>query len=495
MTSVTGTTADVRPRVVVVGLGPGDHAHVTAQTLADIAEIPIRFLRTAVHPCADIVGAATTFDDLYETADTFDDVYTQIADELAAAAQQHGEILYAVPGSPRVLERTVRLLLDRNDLTCDVRPAMSFLDVAWTRLGIDPVESGVRLVDGHQFATAAAGERGPLLVAHTHANWVLSDIKLAVESATGDERVTILQALGTADERIIETTWSELDRTVDADHLTSLWIPELATPVGAEYVRFHHLARVLREQCPWDIEQTHASLVPYLLEETYEVVDAVAALDPDDPATDANLIEELGDLLYQVEFHATIAEQEGRFTIADVASGIHDKLVRRHPHVFGELAGSDLDTDAVLSNWDDIKRAEKSRRSTFEGIPRSMPALSYAAKVGKQASKVGFDWPAVEGAFDKIHEETAELRAAIDDAEASATASIQDELGDLLFAVVNVARHLRIDPELALRAATDKFRSRFEAVEELADERAIDLQRADLTTLDELWDEVKAMRR
>ena len=404
-----------------------------------------------------------------------------------------------MPGSPLVLERTVRYLRQRcadgaMGIELEILPAMSFLDVAYARLGIDPIEAGVRLVDGHDFATAAAGERGPLLVAHTHANWVLSDIKLAVDGASGDEPVVILQALGTPDERIVDTTWAELDRTVDADHLTSIWIPELATPVGAEYVRFHQLARTLREQCPWDIEQTHQSLIPYLLEETYEVVDALQALDPDDPTTDDDLIEELGDLLYQIEFHATIAEQEGRFTIADVAAGVHDKLVRRHPHVFGrdgEIvdvgAGADA-VDRVLANWDDIKRDEKRRTSIFQGIPRSMPSLGYAAKVGRKASKVGFDWPDVAGAFEKIAEETRELRDAIDGVQPDEQ---RDELGDLLFAVVNVARHLDIDPELALRAATDKFRSRFETVEQLATDRAIDLRTSDLATLDALWDEAK----
>ena len=166
----------------------------------------------------------------------------------------------------------------RDDIDCDLRPAMSFLDVAWARLGVDPVEAGARLIDGHEFATAAAGETGPLLVAHTHANWVLSDIKLAVDEATGDEPVTILHALGTPDEQIVETTWADLDRTIDADHLTSIWIPRLRTPVGGAYVRFHQLTRTLREQCPWDIEQTHESLIPHLLEESYEVVDAIHAL-------------------------------------------------------------------------------------------------------------------------------------------------------------------------------------------------------------------------
>ena len=321
---------------------------------------------------------------------------------------------------------------------------------------------------------------------------MLSDIKLAVDEAGGDEPVTILHALGTPDELIVEVAWADLDRTIDADHLTSLWIPRLAAPVGAAYIRFHELTRTLREQCPWDVEQTHHSLIPHLLEEAYEVVDAIQALDAagsqgaDDATSidsarigsesadaDADLIEELGDLLYQIEFHATIAEQEGRFTIADVANGIHDKLVRRHPHVFGDLVGSDLDTGEVLSNWDDIKRQEKSRTSVFDGIPRSMPALAYAAKVGTKASKVGFDWPDVDGAFPKIAEETAELHEAIDHPDDDTATA--DELGDLLFAVVNVARHLRIDPELALRAATDKFRTRFEGVERLALERSIDL--------------------
>jgi tetrapyrrole methylase family protein/MazG family protein len=489
----------VAPRIVVVGLGPGGHEHVTEATRAAIQRSEHRYLRTAIHPSADLVPDAITFDQLYDTADTFDDVYVEITSSLVSAATEHGEILYAVPGSPLVLERSVRYLRDRADVEITILPAMSFLDVAWARLDIDPIEAGVRLVDGHDFATAAAGERGPLLVAHAHADWVLSEIKLAVDGATGDEPIAILQALGTPDERIVTTTWADLDRTVTADHLTSLWIPHLATPVGAEYVRFHQLTRVLRERCPWDIEQTHESLVPHLLEEAYEVVDAVHGLDASDPATDEHLIEELGDLLYQIEFHATIAEQEGRFTIADVASGIHDKLVRRHPHVFGDLVDAGLDTDEVLSNWDDIKRAEKGRTSIFEGIPRSMPALAYAAKVGAKASKVGFDWPDVDGALPKIAEETAELEVVIaagSDADTAAppasTSRTTEELGDLLFAVVNVARHLHVDPELALRAATDKFRRRFEIVERLASERSIDLRAADLVVLDALWDEAKA---
>ena len=513
------------PRVVVAGLGPGGVDHVTAETLATIERIPHRYLRTSRHPSAHLVPDPVTFDEIYERADSFADVYAEIADRLVAAAVEHGEVLYVVPGSPLVLERSVRALRGDARIECELLPAMSFLDVAWARLGIDPVERAVRLIDGHEFTAGATGATGALLVAHTHANWVLSDIKLAIDDPSGAldaTPVVLLHALGTPDEAVVHTTWAEMDRTIEADHLTSLYVPSLTTPVGGGYVRFHELARTLREQCPWDIEQTHQSLLPYLIEETYEVVDAIQGLDAADPATDEALIEELGDLLYQIEFHATIAEQEGRFTIADVTRGVHDKLVRRHPHVFtstglstststglstststglstststglstsGDAEGNVVDVDEVLSNWEKIKRAEKARTSVFDGVPSALPGLAYAGAIQSKAAKVGFDWPDVSGALPKIVEEAGELAHATTGG--SGNEAIADELGDLLFAVVNVARHLDVDPEVALRAATHKFRSRVEQVEQLATARGIDMHTADLDTLDAIWNEIKA---
>jgi tetrapyrrole methylase family protein / MazG family protein len=474
------------PNITVVGLGPGSDQHVTAETLSAIDAHEHCYLRTAQHPSAPLVGGAEALDRFYERADTFDDVYSAIVDYLVGEATRHGRILYAVPGSPLVLERTVRLLRADPLVDTSMLPALSFLDVAYARLGIDPVETGLRLIDGHDFAVAAAGYGGPMLIAHTHANWVLSDIKLAAD-ADADTPVVVLQRLGADDESIVHTTWSELDRAVVADHLTSVFVPRLEAPVGQELVRFHHLARTLRERCPWDQEQTHQTLVKYLLEETYEVVDALQALDPDDPATDEALIEELGDLLYQIEFHATIAEQQGRFTMADVAQGVHDKLVRRHPHVFGDVEVDDA--NQVVANWDAIKQTEKQRSSVFEGVPTAQPSLSYAYAVQRKAAKVGFDWPDVHGALPKIAEETAEVMEA---AAAGSASDVGGEVGDLLFAVVNVARHLGVEPEAALRAASAKFRTRFERVERLAAERGIELRGADLDQLDALWDEVKA---
>jgi tetrapyrrole methylase family protein/MazG family protein len=459
---------------------------VTAETKDAIARIPHRFLRTARHPSVEVVADATTFDPLYDNASSFDALYPAIVETLVAAAEEHGEVLYAVPGSPFVGERSVELLRTEPRVSVDIRPALSYLDLAWAALGVDPLTAGVRLVDGRRFAVEAAGERGPLLVAQCDRRYILSDIKLAVDDVP--EPVVLLHHLGLADQTIVSLAWAELDRAVTPDHLTTLWIPSLAAPVGSELLRFHELVRTLREQCPWDREQTHTSLTSHLVEETYELVEAIEELDY--TGGDDHLIEELGDVLFQIEFHSVIAEQEGRFTMADVARTVHDKLVHRHPHVFGASmaglaeAGS---ADQVVANWEVIKRAEKGRRSLFDGIPGGLPALAYAAKVQRKAASVGFDWDDVDGALPKIAEEAGELAVAVGDA-----AAVTDELGDLLFAVVNVARHLDVDAETALRAATAKFRRRFEAVEALAAARELVLDELDLAVLDALWDEVKA---
>lgn len=464
------------PRVVVAGLGPAGPDLLTAATREALERIPTRWLRTARHPAAATVPGAATFDELYERADTLEEVYAGIVDALVEAAASSGEVLYLVPGSPAVAERSVELLRRDGRVAVEVLPAVSFLDLAWDRLGVDPLAAGVRLVDGRRFAEEAAGERGPLLVAQCDSPLVLSEVKLAVDEPPAT--VTVLQRLGLADEAVFEVAWGDLDRAVTPDHLTALWVPELAAPVGRELVRFAELVRTLRQRCPWDREQTHRSLTRHLLEEAYEAVEAIEALD--EPGGPDHLEEELGDVLFQVCFHATLAAESGWFTLADVARGIHDKLVRRHPHVFGEVQAETA--GQVMANWDRIKQDEKGRSSVLDGIPAALPSLLHAAKVQRRAASLGFDWASVDGAYAKVAEELDELRA-----EPS-----EEELGDLLFAVVNVARHLDVDPEAALRAASGKFRQRFAAVEELARRRQLDLATLDLAGLDALWDEVKA---
>jgi tetrapyrrole methylase family protein / MazG family protein len=381
-------TGPARPRVEVVGLGPGGADLLHAGALAVFAgHAPqARFTRTDRHPAVVALGEHGSFDDAYAGAERLDDVYTAIAAAVATAAAEHGSVCYAVPGSPLVAERTVELLRARPDLDVRLHPALSFLDLAWARLGVDPLAAGVRLVDGHRFAEEAAGQAGPLLIGQCDHRDVLSAVKLAVEDP-GDLTVTVLQRLGLPDESVREIRWEDLDREVDADHLTSLWIPRLAAPVAAELVRFAELVRVLRERCPWDSVQTHTSLRPYVVEEAYEVVDAIDGFDPDEGTGVDELEEELGDLLFQVVLHAAIAAEEGWFTLADVARVVHDKLVRRHPHVFGDVTVDGADD--VVRNWDEIKAAEKGRTGPFDGIPAAFPARLYAEKVQRRAAKAG----------------------------------------------------------------------------------------------------------
>ena len=471
---------------MVAGLGPAGPDLLTAATTSALERIAVRFVRTARHPAASAVTGATSFDSLYEESATLEDVYAGIVEALVAAASAapSGEVLYLVPGSPAVAERTVELLRADGRVELDVLPALSFLDLAWARLGVDPLAAGVRLVDGRRFAEDAAGERGPLLVAQCDSAAVLSDVKLAVDDPPAT--LTVLQRLGLPDESVSEVAWDDLDRVVEPDHLTSLWIASLAAPVASELVRFAELVRTLRQRCPWDREQTHASLTRHLLEEAYETVEAIeglAAVDGDSGEGMDHLEEELGDLLFQVCFHTTLAAEAGHFTLADVAKGIHDKLVHRHPHVFGSVQADTA--GQVVANWDRIKAEEKGRASVMDGIPSALPSLLHAAKVQRRAASLGFDWESVEGAYPKVAEELEELQA-----EPS-----EEELGDLLFAVVNVARHLGFDPEAALRGATGKFRVRFTAVEGLARGRGLDLATLDLAGLDALWDEVKATSR
>ena len=230
--------------------------------------------------------------------------------------------------------------------------------------------------------------------------------------------------------------------------------------------------------CPWDREQTHQSLKPHLVEECYELIDAIDAGD------DKELKEELGDLLLQVVLHSQMAAEASRFTLDEVATGIADKLVNRHPHVFGEnrLPNS----DAVLKQWEVIKRSEKhERRSILDGVPKGLPALARAEKVQTKAARVGFDWNEADGALEKVREELQEIESAAED-------RLPEEVGDLLFAVVNFARKRKLDAEQLLNEASSKFAARFRAMERLAEDRGLEFASLNLLEMDRLWDEAKA---
>lgn len=480
-------------------MGPAGEALMPPGTRELLATATTAFLRTSRHPAAAAVPGIATFDRHYDEAETFDEVYERIVGDLVTTAQvvstNGGEVVYAVPGSPLVAERTVELL--RADPRVDVTfvVAMSFLDLAWLRLGVDPVASGVRLVDGTRFALEAAGERGPLLVAQCWSTSVLSEVKLAIgdtEPPPGpDLTVTVLHHLGLADEVVATVPWHELDHAVVPDHLTTLWVPRLAAPVAGELAALDELVRRLRRDCPWDRQQTHASLERHLLEEAYEVLEAIEALDRasehahEEGGSDASaeaerratlhLEEELGDLLFQVFLHSRLAAEEGRFTIADVARALHDKLVSRHPHVFGDVAAHDAAT--VVANWEEIKKREKGRASVTDGIPAALPSLSLAAKLLRKSGAIpGATLPDTttvrEDAAALIASVVAEVDKGGSEEERQLHTAVDAEAGALLWAVADLVRRAGVEPEDALRARAGRFADHLRDIERHEDDRA-----------------------
>lgn len=441
--------SEPKANIVVVGLGPADQRLITTETraLLDRAHAEGRcVLRTSRHPASAVVPQAESFDHFYESSASFGEVYRAIVGDLIERAERSPKtIVYAVPGSPNVAESTVELLLKDDRVWVEVLPALSFADLAWTRLGIDPLAQGVRIVDGRNFAIDAAGERGPLLVAQCDRPHVLSDIKLSIENP-GSLEVTVIQRLGLDDERMFRVPWNELDRAVDPDHLTSLYLPRMAVPVAAELARFGWLVERLRQDCPWDNAQTHESLRRHLLEETYEVLEAIDGFDGSTGDGSEELCEELGDLLFQVFIHSELARESGHFTIVDVAAGIYNKLYDRHPHVFGDGETAAVTADEALASWEQSKKVEKQRDSVMDGIPPDLPALLFASKIQSKAASTG---------------RPLSLASPVE----LADGSTEGDVGDALFRMVDEARALGIDPEQALRLAARRAEASFRRTE------------------------------
>jgi len=468
-------------RVVAVGLGPAGADHLLPVARAVLASASHRYARTLRHPAVDdLVGDGITFrsfDDVYDAASDLESAYAEIAARLVAAAHEHGEVVYAVPGSPAVAERAVALLRAEPTVDLELVAGVSFADLAWVRLGVDPMDGDARVVDGRAIDTSGSAEpvelAGRLLVAQCDNPFVLSDVKLALLEHLGpDTPVTVLQRLGLPDERITVLALEELDRgDVVPDHLTSVFVDAGAVGSARELVRLVQLTKRLRDPggCPWDAEQTHASLTRYLLEEAYEAVEAIEHL-ADDGA--APLEDELGDVLYQVVLHAVIAQETGEFTLADVARGVHDKLVRRHPHVFGDVVAGgsgperQVSTADVMRNWEQIKKDEKGATSVMDGLTPGLPSLLYTHKMFRKAAAAGLDPGSLDDALDRIDAALAGLRTHDD-------AQLEAQLAEVLAASVIVARVGGVDAESALRGWAADYRRRFEAVERDAAARGV----------------------
>jgi tetrapyrrole methylase family protein/MazG family protein len=349
-----------------------------------------------------------------------------------------------------------------------------------TALGVDPLAANVQLVDA---LSPRLDPQRPAVLAQLYSQRIASQVKLALADLyPEDYPVTVVSHAGVSgEERTLEIALEDLDRGGDFDHLTCLYVPALAPERDFRtFAGLQHIVRRLRapDGCPWDREQTHASLKGFLLEEAYE---ALAALDEGDPHL---LREELGDLLMQIMLQAQIADESGEFEVADVIEGIASKLVRRHPHVFGEV---EVETaDEVALNWEAIKKEERGDEPLLAAVPISLPALVHAQSLQDRAAGVGFEWPHLERVLDKLAEELREL------AGAESAAHRLDEFGDVLFMLTSVARKLGIDAEEALRLAARKFRQRFTRMERLARQRGRTLEGLSLAEMERLWEEAKA---
>ncbi|WP_040206551.1 bifunctional methyltransferase/pyrophosphohydrolase YabN [Neobacillus jeddahensis] len=481
--------------IEIIGLGAGDLDQLPVGVYKKLLHSgkPL-CLRTKEHPVvADLEKEGlvyTSFDAVYEKHDQFEAVYEEIAQTLLVKAENES-VIYAVPGHPLVAERAVQLLLEygpKKNVDIIIGGGQSFIDAIFTSLKIDPVE-GFQLLDGTALQASQLQIEQHIFISQVYDQFIASNVKLTLmEKLPDDYPVTIVTAAGSSQEVIQQVPLYELDRNVTINNLTSVYIP----PVQEESILLKNFAKlreiiaVLRgpNGCPWDKEQTHESLKRYLIEETYEVIEAINNEDID------NLVEELGDVLLQVMLHAQIGEDDGYFSIDDIIEVLSAKMIRRHPHVFG--TGKAANADEVVQNWQEIKNQEKGEAaaSLLEGVSKAQPNLLRAYEMQKKAAKVGFDWQEITPALEKVKEELDEFIAELDGTDDGLVRAKQ-EFGDLLFAFVNVARFLKLHPEEALFETNEKFTRRFHYVEKMVQASGRSFAEHTLDQLDLYWDEAK----
>lgn len=500
--------------ITIVGLGSGDEQQLTIGVWRTLKSAERLFLRTDRHPVADWLKAEgirfETFDRLYEAHADFESAYAAMIERLLAESRS-GDLVYAVPGHPMVAEATVRRLREMAEggdgPSVRLLGGESFLDQAFIRLGFDPIE-GFQFLDAAGIAPQSLRPSLHTIIGQVYDRNTASDVKLALMEVYPDEYpVVVAHDLGIAgSERIQRLPLYELDRIDDYGNRSLVWVPRSDDDRlrFRFFERLHETVRILRspEGCPWDREQTHASLRKHLIEETYEVLEAI---DDDDPEA---MCEELGDLLLQVMLHAQIEEETGTFTVWDVIAGLNEKLIRRHPHVFGERKADNA--DEALRTWQSIKAEEKRGKaaaspdgdkaaSRLDGIPRDLPAVLAAYKLQKKAAEVGFDWNRAGDVLAKVEEEINEIRQLVETDKARPAGhgaeNLAEELGDLLFAAVNAARFLQVDPEAALASANRKFIRRFQHIERRLEASGRTFAETDLDEMEKWWQEAKAAER
>ncbi|MEC1180196.1 nucleoside triphosphate pyrophosphohydrolase [Metasolibacillus meyeri] len=482
--------------LTVIGLGAADFEQLPLGVYKKLKSAKKLYVRTLDHPVIkDLIAEGIefhSFDAIYEKHDTFQPVYEEIATYLMAAVQQE-PVLYAVPGHPLVAEQTVQHLIEasRNgQIELKIEGGQSFLDPIFTVLQIDPIE-GFQLLDGTSLTMDELNMRQHILIAQVYDEFSASEVKLTLmEKYRDDYPVTIVTAAGSSQEKLVTVPLYELDQVAELNNLTTVYVSPVTTDEDAlrDWTTLRRIIAVLRgpNGCPWDRKQTHESLKKYLIEETHEFLAAVDAED------DFAMVEELGDVLLQVFLHAQIGEDNGYFNLEEVLASVSEKMIRRHPHVFGDVSAEDADT--VVANWEAIKRQEKgeSEEPLLSSEYRTESSLQTSYNYQKKAASVGFDWPNADDTWDKFAEEWQEFRQEV--TEGSATSRL-DEFGDVLFTLVNIARFYKISPEEAMIHANEKFARRFGYVEQQVKASGQDFTAFTLEQLDAFWNEAKKQEK
>jgi len=451
--------------IILMGLGPGDPGLLTREALAWLEQINTLVLRTKQHPTVEALPdhlELVSFDEVYEAFESFEEVYETIISRVLEMGRKPDGVTYAVPGHPFVAEATCPEILKRAEgegIPVKVIHGLSFLEPTFRALGIDPFPNLI-MIDAMQVGisqTPGFPPSSPALVAQIYSREVASEVKLTLMAAYPDDHpVTLVHGAGTESEVIEDLPLHAIDKSPHLGLLSSLYIYPLAETSSFE--SFQEIIAKLRAPggCPWDREQTHLSLRPFLLEETYEALDALDREDMTD------LEEELGDLLLQIVLHAQIATEDGDFNIHQVIDGVGQKLIRRHPHVFSEVKVSGV--SGVIRNWEAIKAEERGENGTstkeglLDGVPRALPALSQAQEIIERVGRVNFSLLLEQG--------TPEImRQKLEDLEAADEIESMDTIGELLLATVALAYRNEVDAESALRERLRRFRKRFKHME------------------------------
>lgn len=477
--------------LTIIGLGAGDLNQLALGTYRKLKEADFIIARTDQHPAIVELRAegmlVESFDAIYEENDAFEKVYEEITNELLSLCARK-PVTYVVPGHPLVAEKTVQLLIEKERaglITLEIAGGNSFLDPIFAALRIDPIE-GFQLLDGTNLSREDVQMTQHVLIGQVYDAFVASDVKLTLmEKYADDYPVTIVTAAGSVNEKLRTVPLFELDRVTEIDNLTTVYVPPVEQLEGRlkEWKTFREIIAKLRGPggCPWDRKQTHATLKKYLIEEAHELLEAINNEDYDE------MTEELGDVLLQVFLHAQVGEDDAYFSLEDVLETVSAKMIRRHPHVFGD---KDVENaEEVLSNWHDIKSREKPlRKSVLDDQARYSSSLLTAFNYQKEAATVGFDWPNLQGALDKFEEEWKEFQHEVTK---GTTEEQLNELGDVLFTIVNIARFLKISPEQAMIHANEKFKSRFSFVEKSIFEERGQFKDYSLDELEQFWQKAK----